>query len=40
MGAKPWEGWIPGVLSDGQLRELCEAGHIEEVILWDSTPPR
>jgi len=31
MVEKPWEDWIPGVLSDGQLRELCNGGHISDV---------
>jgi hypothetical protein len=31
MVEKPWEDWIPGVLSEGQLQELCKEGHISNV---------
>lgn len=27
----PWKDWIPGVLSEGQLRSLCEQGFIANV---------
>lgn len=32
---KPWEDWIPGVLSNAQLRDLCEQGHIANVEEYD-----
>jgi dCTP deaminase len=31
MPRKPWEAWIPGVLSDTQVGELCKLGHIQGV---------
>lgn len=31
MPRKPWEGWIPGVLSDSQVGELCKLGFIQGV---------
>lgn len=31
MNKEPWKGWIPGVLSKSQLKELCEKGLITGV---------
>ncbi len=28
---KPWKGWIPGVLSKNQIKELCKQGYITNV---------
>jgi len=28
MDEKPWKGWIPGVLCQGQMQELCSLGFI------------
>lgn len=30
----PWKNWIPGVLSNGQLKELCREGYITDVEGW------
>ena len=31
MGDNPWDGWIPGVLSETQIKTLCERNHIINV---------
>ncbi|MCK4828479.1 2'-deoxycytidine 5'-triphosphate deaminase [bacterium] len=33
--SKPWEDWIPGVLSKNQVQLLCSEGYLKEVDNWD-----
>jgi len=35
--SEPWKKWIPGVLSNAQLKELCEQGHIADVEGYDKS---
>ncbi|MCX5644294.1 MAG: 2'-deoxycytidine 5'-triphosphate deaminase [Phycisphaerae bacterium] len=33
--SEPWKSWIPGVLSNEQLKDLCREGYIENVEGWE-----
>ena len=33
--SEPWKNWIPGVLSNQQLKDLCREGYIENVEGWE-----
>lgn len=32
--SEPWKDWIPGVLSDNQVKQLCEEGYVGNVDNW------